>query len=238
MLFRKVCVLRAYSGVFGSAYIGCMRNTPDMLQREWHPSKNEKQFTDYTRSSHHKSWWQCSDCSHEWQATICNRTQNDSKCPQCRKLNTRGNKNVAWKGHGEISGAQWHNIQREASQVRRNRRYTKPRPAIDFTITIEYIWDLFLNQDRKCALSGEPLTMWGKIDGKYTGTASLDRIDSSKGYVPGNVQWIDKKIQHVKTKLPDEEFITLCEKVAKFQATKKYGKVPSFTEWTKTTGGK
>ena len=215
-----------------------MRNTPDMLQREWHSTKNEKQFSEFATSSHHKVWWKCSDCGHEWQATLCNRTQNDSKCPQCRKFNSRGNKNIAWKGHGEISGVQWNSIKKEASEERRNRRYTKPRPPLEFTITLEFIWDLFLKQDRKCALSGEPLTMWGKIDGKLSGNASLDRIDSSKGYIPRNVQWIDKKLQHMKTKMSDAQFISICQKVAAYQTQKVFGKVPSFQEWTKTTGGK
>ena len=210
-----------------------------MLFQEWHPSKNEKQFSEFATSSHHKVWWKCSDCSHEWQATLCNRTQNDSKCPNCRKLNSRGNKNSRWTGFGEISGRQWHCIQKEASEERRNRRY-KSHKALPFEITIKYAWDLFLQQNRKCAISGEPLTMWGKIDGKLSGNASLDRIDSDpgKGYIPGNVQWIDKKLQHMKTKLSDAEFISICQKVAAYQTQKVFGKVPSFQEWTKTTGGK
>jgi hypothetical protein len=53
------------------------------------------------------------------------------------------------------------------------------------------------------------------------------------------VQWIDKRLQRFKNNLPDADFIAICQKVARHQATKKFGKVPSFQEWsTKTTGGK
>lgn len=207
-----------------------MKQHSTQLLKEW-CSKNEKPLTDYTPMSHFKGWWQCITCQHQWQSTIENR-QRGSKCPNCRKLNQRGSKNHAWTGYGEISGRQWHCIQYEASKQRRNRRYTVARPPLEFTITIEYIWDLFLKQDRKCALSGEPLTMWHKVDGKIVGNASLDRIDSSKGYTKENVQWIDKKLQHVKTKLSDAEFIAICQKVAAHQI-EKLG-IPSFKKWTKT----
>jgi hypothetical protein len=120
----------------------------------------------------------------------------------------------------------------EATEARRSRRY-KSHTALPFEITIEYAWNLFLKQNRKCALSGKPLLMWGKIDGKYTGTASLDRIDSSKGYVSNNVQWIDKKLQSVKTKLSDAEFIQICQDITAYQI-EKLG-IPSFKKWSAKT---
>jgi Probable Zinc-ribbon domain len=219
-------------------YIVHMTELHDRLIQEWHP-KNDKTLDDYAKSSKVKAWWKCLDCSHEWQARIGNRINRESKCPNCKKLRFRGNLNPLWTGHGEISGAQWHNIQKEASEARRNRRYTKPRPPLEFTITIEYVWDLFLKQDRKCALSGKPLTMRGKIDNKQSGNASLDRIDSTKGYIPGNVQWIDKKLQRFKNNLPQEDFITICHEVSAYQNSKLWnGKPPSFQEWTKKSAGK
>jgi hypothetical protein len=43
---------------------------------------------------------------------------------------------------------------------------------------------------------------------------SLDRIDSSLGYIEGNVQWIYKEIQFMKRVLSQEDFIGWCEKIA------------------------
>lgn len=45
------------------------------------------------------------------------------------------------------------------------------------------------------------------------GDASLDRIDSSKGYIPGNVQWVDKRVNYMKQALPEGEFAELCRLV-------------------------
>jgi predicted Zn-ribbon and HTH transcriptional regulator len=214
-------------GCFRICLYSRMSEQLDRLLLEWHP-KNEKSLGDYAKSSKVKVWWKCRDCSHEWTATIGNRIGRNSKCPKCRTFKSRGNTNPRWTGFGEISGRQWNSIQQEA------------RPTLDFTITIEYIWKLFLEQDKKCALSGEPLTMWGMINGQLSGNSSLDRINSSKGYVPGNVQWIDKKLQHVKTKLTDEEFISICQKVAAHQAQKIWNgnTPPSFKEWTRKSDGK
>lgn len=208
-----------------------MLETHERLLQEW-STKNDKPLDAYTKWSHAKVWWKCSVCSHEWQAIIGNRRGNKSGCPACRKLKFRGNKNPAWTGYGELSGGRWCQIKMEATEARRSRRY-KSHTALPFEITIEYAWNLFLKQNRKCALSGKPLLMWGKIDGKYTGTASLDRIDSSKGYVSNNVQWIDKKLQSVKTKLSDAEFIQICQDITAYQI-EKLG-IPSFKKWSAKT---
>ena len=46
------------------------------------------------------------------------------------------------------------------------------------------------------------------------GNASLDRIDNSKGYIKGNVQWVTKDINMCKRTLNNESFIVLCKKVS------------------------
>ena len=61
----------------------------------------------------------------------------------------------------------------------------------------------------KCALSGVDIS----ID--YGGNASLDRIDSSLGYITGNVQWVDGKVNLAKRAMSDEEFIEMCKRVVK-----------------------
>ena len=69
--------------------------------------------------------------------------------------------------------------------------------------------ELFLKQNRKCALTGQSI-FFAKTtrehDSKQT-TASLDRIDSNNGYIEGNVQWVHKKLNMMKQAMPDQEFI-------------------------------
>lgn len=45
-------------------------------------------------------------------------------------------------------------------------------------------------------------------------TISLDRIDSTKGYIEGNVQWVHKSVNIMKSTLTQEQFINFCKLVA------------------------
>lgn len=115
-----------------------------------------------------------------------------------------GSDNGTWCGYKEISGTLWKQIKNSANV--RN---------LLFRINIKYIWRLFLKQDRKCALSGIEL----KFDSRQRikdGNASLDRIDSSKGYIKGNVQWVHKDLNTMKMDLTEEEFLKYCVMVVKF----------------------
>lgn len=84
---------------------------------------------------------------------------------------------------------------------------------LEFDLTMEYIWDLYEKQNGKCALSGIPIEfgLEGPHDRK---NVSLDRIDSSLGYIEGNVWWVDKDINLIKADLKLDEFIETCNKIA------------------------
>lgn len=86
-----------------------------------------------------------------------------------------------------------------------------------FDITKEYLYDLYVNQKKRCALSGEYLyfTKLNSNFNRYT-NASVDRIDSEKGYVVGNIQFVLKTINMMKWTLPNSEFIELCCKIYKW----------------------
>jgi len=89
----------------------------------------------------------------------------------------------------------------------------------EWAVTGEYLWELFLKQDRKCALSGIELQMCDKCLDKSSQTASVDRIDSSRGYVEGNVQWIHKDLNKMKWTLSQKEFIKWCHIISERHKT-------------------
>lgn len=91
---------------------------------------------------------------------------------------------------------------------------------IPFSITIEYIGDLFEKQNGYCVLTGLKLELKKNVKDN-TQTASLDRKDSAKGYIIGNLQWIHKKINRIKIDFPENEFIELCYQVVRYQEQKK-----------------
>lgn len=92
------------------------------------------------------------------------------------------------------------------------------RRDLDFDITQEYAWELFKTQEGICALSGYQIKLSTKIrkcNPDYASfTASLDRIDSTKGYVVGNVQWVHKDINKLKNNYSEVDFIEMCITVA------------------------
>lgn len=105
----------------------------------------------------------------------------------------------------EIWGSLWNNIRRNAIE----RGY-------EFDLTIEYAWELFLLQDRKCAISGMPICFSPKCGNQKLTSASLDRIDNAYGYTAGNVQWLHKDINRAKWTHNQEYFINLCKLIATY----------------------
>ncbi len=123
---------------------------------------------------------------------------------------TQGCRSCGWikagitrKG-GELSSGTWRIIINGA----RDR-------SLAFEITREEALQKFVDQKRKCALTGVDLVLkrnTGEPRSKVT--ASLDRIDSSKGYFLSNVQWVHKIINIMKKNMPEALFIEWCSKVA------------------------
>jgi hypothetical protein len=77
---------------------------------------------------------------------------------------------------------------------------------IEWNITII---DMFANFNGKCALTGWDISL------KYgTRTASLDRIDNTKGYLPNNIQWVHSMVNMSKNKYDNAKFIEMCCAIA------------------------
>lgn len=84
-------------------------------------------------------------------------------------------------------------------------------------LTIKYLYDLLLKQNKKCALTGVHIDLTESRKSSNVNfelmTASIDRIDSSKGYEPNNIQWVHKDINRMKWAFPQNQFIEMCQLV-------------------------
>lgn len=146
--------------------------------------------------------FQC-DCGGQIEANVRDVVRGKKKsCNLCFKFR-RGESHYAWSGFGEISGEYWGVVKKGAAER-----------GLKCKVSIKDVWAVFLEQDRKCALSGVPL-VFGNTCYSVDTTASLDRIDSSEGYVKGNIQWVHKALNRMKFTLPQTEFIEWCHKVSK-----------------------
>lgn len=110
-----------------------------------------------------------------------------------------------FKGIGQMSGTYFGHIKHGAKK--RN---------LEFNVTKEYVWNLFLEQKGMCAISGIEI-IFPRYPDKEETTASLDRKDNSKGYIEGNLHWVHKEINRARLDLSLERFIELCKKVTVHQ---------------------
>lgn len=97
--------------------------------------------------------------------------------------------------------------------IRKAKSRHKPHWDIS-NLTHEYLEELWASQKGLCALSGIPLSVWKEKGNSTFSQASLDRIDSSIGYVIGNVQFIVAALNLAKQGNNDEEFKLFLETIS------------------------
>lgn len=95
---------------------------------------------------------------------------------------------------GELTLTRFTKLQRSAEK--RN---------IEFLVSLEYLSNLYESQNHICAITGRHINSIGE--------ASLDRIDSSKGYIEGNVQWTTYQANVSKHTMTMEELYQFCKDV-------------------------
>ena len=131
----------------------------------------------------------------------------------CRRANKKGTPCVDCKlrkgGRRQWSTVDgvpttWFNL------VRRNAKNRE----LDWSLSIEFIADLYEIQEGRCALSGIPIQWIGV--GRNGHTVSIDRIDSSLGYTENNVQLVHPKLNRMKMDLQQDDFLALVKAVAEW----------------------
>lgn len=142
---------------------------------------------------HHIWQWECVSCLSKGGPSTISHISRSSSCKRCR-----GQNSATWKGYRDISGT-----------FLGQYRWDAKRKGRSFTVTAEDLWKIWEDQGGLCAYSGLPL-----VHGE---TASIDRIDSSIGYTKGNVQWVHRDINRMKTDFNEDYFISLCQSVATYK---------------------
>lgn len=81
--------------------------------------------------------------------------------------------------------------------------------GIEWNLTEE---QMYRNYTGKCNMTG-----WDLTTGYLKATASLDRIDNSKGYAEDNIQWVHSMVNLAKHKHPLDSFVAMCKAVASYR---------------------
>jgi len=114
----------------------------------------------------------------------------------------RGENSVRYGGYKEINAMYFSNAKRRSSDL-----------GLPFDLDMEFLWELYQKQNRLCALSGVSVFFTKNRRDKEKGNISLDRIDSKKGYLRNNVQWVHKDINLMKMYLEESTFLDFCKRV-------------------------
>jgi len=148
----------------------------------------------------HKARWQCKcDCGTSLEVNAASLIRGLSTSCGCYRRDL-GHK----RGYRDISYSWFRRLEKNAVQR-----------GLEFNLTIEDIWTLYEKQNGKCLLSGLPIQFYPDSNRRYLQTASVDRIDCTKGYQIENVQIVHKVINVMKTLLTDHEFICFCNLVSR-----------------------
>jgi hypothetical protein len=143
---------------------------------------------------------QCDICKETTKWVQGNELMNPNKgfkCQKCASIDRIDNITLANGRVGELTLTQYTRIQRSAEK--RN---------IEFDISLEDLWNLFESQKQICAITGDYI--------KTIKNASLDRIDSSLGYIKDNVQWVTFQANVSKHVMSMSELYEFCNKVLNY----------------------
>jgi hypothetical protein len=157
-------------------------------------------YTGSKKNTIHKWKVKC-DCGNEYLISKQHITSGEqSNCQKCYGQRLMLSNSPLWKSSAKfLPGMKFHKIQKSAE-----------KRGLEFKVTREHLDEIFQKQNGKCVYLGEELS----FGNGRKGTASLDRIDSTKGYIEGNVQWVHKDVNILKWTLSHERFIEMCKKVA------------------------
>lgn len=134
-----------------------------------------------------------------------------------RSCSGKGNiKNIPEESRGNTDNLRKGSQRDEFSQFRYHLRKTKSRDK-DFNLTLEYLKEIWDKQKGICPYTGIKLKDWShKTDSNSFYTASLDRIDSYKGYIKGNIQFVSRNVNYMKNSLSHEKTIDLCKIISEY----------------------
>ena len=80
---------------------------------------------------------------------------------------------------------------------------------IETDLDEDYLFELMNNQERKCVLTGLPFV----IEKSHLLCPSLDKIEPTKGYIKGNVQWLSWAANRAKGELDASDFVLMCKRI-------------------------
>lgn len=146
------------------------------------------------------------------------------KCKICKKTKLRKSFRVIYRKSGENIRPQCKKCEATIFQSSTPRLFISSilngiKQRAKTKLTLDQLYDLYLKQNKMCALSGIKLTHKRGIGIVYT-NISVDRIDPKKGYTISNIQLVCRVVNLMKSDIKQQQFINLCNKVMNYNKEK------------------
>lgn len=198
----------------------CSRCELNLIADE-HFHKNKSTSTGYTSS--------CKSCvkkQYNKEARYFNANQ-ELKCRECKKYKNIDDYYVDnTQKYRKFRSQACKLCEKERCRLKRLKNYSddivkvlrgvyngaKQRSGHSLDFKVDFLIAMYKKQHGKCAISG--LEMTGKRGkGRYPYNVSIDRIDSSIGYLKSNIQLVCGQVNMMKGTLHTQELITICQNI-------------------------
>ena len=87
-------------------------------------------------------------------------------------------------------------------------------------LTDKQLYEIFKNQNGKCALLGHEMS----LERKHPLALSLDQINPGEGYVEGNVQWVTWIANRAKGDMTQDDFYRMCQLAIDYRKVQRLSK--------------
>ncbi len=162
----------------------------------------------------------------QYSCALQGKTSYESRCKPCKAAYAREWRKQApknYRGSGKLSSIPKEDrllisaiSQRLAQAKERARKYNQPAVTVDR----EYLYQLYREQEGKCALSGVTL----KVEKHAVTCLSLDQKIPGQGYVVGNVQWVAWAVNRAKGDMDENTFVDMCRQVLEYRKVQRLSK--------------
>lgn len=135
------------------------------------------------------------------------RAEKDTRCKECKKKAylRRKEKNRGSKDLNRLLYERFHGLKDRSN-----------KKNIDCNIDLQYLHELWDKQKGLCALSGIPMAYYFD-SGRVPTNLSVDRIDSSLGYIKGNIQLVCMAVNQMKSDLTVEQLKYFCKSILEYK---------------------
>ena len=138
------------------------------------------------------------------------KTNKDGLSYLCKPCNGKSSKAYRQRNHKRYYQAQKIARQTEpvfVSQTLYNLKTRSKKKSLVVEVTQEFLLGLLQKSNYLCAVTGLEMNLETHLRKKANPfKASLDRIDSSKGYTEENIQWVCWAVNQMKSDRTEEEF--------------------------------